>query len=217
MVKQLAGWLAGERVHRAIRLTARGIGQAPHRKDYSLPEALVQVFGNRAGPGGQRDLERGRLAKLVTRIRPLQQRAGLLVTQPGEDHPELIPDRHGQDATRPSLTRLPAACYWPLQVATDPSPGSRAGSSWSPRRRPSSTSDPAPRTAASANPVSGSSITRTPRHYAGVLAYASRGIGRTLLSAAYDALCGRRSAGVPVRPRAERTGAGVLPERGVSP
>ena len=92
--------LAGEAARRSIRLAGRGIGQTSHRKNDSLPEALVQVFGDRAGRRGERDLARGRLALLVTRVGPLQQRAGVVVTQPGEAHPQLIRDRHDMDDIR---------------------------------------------------------------------------------------------------------------------
>jgi hypothetical protein len=54
----------------------------------------MQIFSGRDGRWSKRDLKWGRRSFFAARVRPLKQEARLLITQPGEDYPEFIPDCH---------------------------------------------------------------------------------------------------------------------------
>jgi hypothetical protein len=92
--------LADEMVQGTIGLAARGIREAAHRELHVVAKPPMQVFGDRNSRWGQRDLVRRRLALPKAWVGKLQQRLAMVVAQPGQDRPKLIPDRHDRNATR---------------------------------------------------------------------------------------------------------------------
>ena len=87
-------------VQGTIGLAARGIREAAHRELHVVAKPPMQVFGDRNSRWGQRDLVRRRLALPKAWVGKLQQRLAMVVAQPGQDRPKLIPDRHDRNATR---------------------------------------------------------------------------------------------------------------------
>lgn len=95
-------------VQGTIGLAARGIREAAHRELHIVAKPPMQIFGDRNSRWGQRDLVRRRLALPEAWVGKLQQRLAMVIAQPGQDRPKLIPDRHDRNATRIYAQRLTA-------------------------------------------------------------------------------------------------------------
>jgi hypothetical protein len=91
--------LAGSALPSRSNGPAGRIGKPADRQFHTISELAVKFLGNASRPGSQVDLDRRRPDQFRVERRMLRKRARLLVKQPDNNWPQLIPNGHDSYAT----------------------------------------------------------------------------------------------------------------------